>query len=98
MGKFSAAERALGARLEDVVPGANVSGIVGAYPVDVVAARWQGSNFLIVTYRDPHGRTGQAVLRRDQEPNLQLAAAGRTRAFDGDAGQDMSVATVVVPR
>jgi len=81
----SALETSHGARLEDLVPGASVSGIVGGQAVDIVAAKWQGSNFLIVTYRDVHGMTAQAVLNRDREPGLSLTHAGQTRAFDGDA-------------
>jgi superfamily II DNA or RNA helicase len=81
----SALETSHGTRLEELVPGANVNGIVGGQPVDIVAVKWQGSNFLIVTYSDAHGVTGQAVLNRDREAGLSLTRAGQTRAFDGDA-------------
>lgn len=83
---LSAAESALHARLEDLVPGVSVSGVAGRPPVDVVAVRWQGGNFVVLTYRDPQGRTNQAVLGRDHEAGLTLVRSGRTRAFDGDAG------------
>jgi superfamily II DNA or RNA helicase len=81
----SAVETDLHARLEDLVPGASISGAVGAGPVDVVSVKWHGANFLTLTYRDAHSTTGQVVLGRDKEPSLRLAEAGRTRAFDGDA-------------
>jgi superfamily II DNA or RNA helicase len=81
---LSASEAALHARLEDLVPGVNVSGVAGGPPVDVVAVRWQGGNFVVLTYRDPQGRTNQAVLGRDHEAGLTLVRSGRTRAFDGD--------------
>ncbi len=78
-------EAALHARLEDLVPGASVAGVLGPGVVDVVAVQWHGANFVTLTYRDTHGGTAQAVLGRDHEPRLQLDTAGRTRAFDGDA-------------
>jgi superfamily II DNA or RNA helicase len=78
-------ESFLHARLEDLVPGASVTGVTGPGVVDVVAVQWHGANFVTLTYRDPHGGTAQAVLGRDQESRLQLGTSGRTRAFDGDA-------------
>jgi hypothetical protein len=78
-------EAVLRARLEDLVPGASVAGVVGPGAVDVVAVQWHGANFVTLTYRDSYGGTAQAVLGRDHEPRLQLGTSGRTRAFDGDA-------------
>jgi len=83
--KMSRFEAALAARLEDLVPGVRVAGAVGNTTVDVISTRWQGGNFVILTYADPHGRTGQTVLGRDHEAGLTLVASGRTQAFDGDA-------------
>jgi superfamily II DNA or RNA helicase len=80
----SPAESALRACLEDLVPGAGVTGAVGTGPVEVVAVQWHGANYVTMTYRDGHGRTGQAMLSRDDEPRLTMAGAGRTQAFDGD--------------
>lgn len=81
----SEAEAAVQARLEDLVPGVTVSGLVGSLPVDVVAVRWHGANFITVTYRDPRGQTDQAVIGRDGEAGLVLGKTGQTRPFDGDA-------------
>jgi superfamily II DNA or RNA helicase len=81
----SPAEREMRTHLEALVPGARVLGLHPTGPVDVVALRWRGSNFLELTYRDVHGRTGQTVLNRDAELRIALASAGRTRAFDADA-------------
>jgi superfamily II DNA or RNA helicase len=78
-------EAVLQARLEDLVPGASVTGAVGAGAVDVVAVQWHGANFITMTYRDDHGHTAQAVLGRDVEPRLRLANTGQTRALDGEA-------------
>jgi superfamily II DNA or RNA helicase len=80
----SAPERALGATLEQLVPGAQAVGIVGSGRVTVVQTQWHGSNFVTVTYRDEHGRTDEAVLGRDQEAALRISAASTAPAFDGD--------------
>lgn len=81
----SALENELRTKLETLVPGVRVSGVAGTGPVDIVAIKWVGGNFLTVTYTDAQGHSGQAVLRRDDEPRLALTSAGRTRAFDSDA-------------
>jgi superfamily II DNA or RNA helicase len=78
-------ETAFGARLEDLVPGVSVGGVVGSGSVDVVSVKWAGSNAIVLTYRDPHGNTGQSVLRRDHEPSLRVAQPGLSRLFNGDA-------------
>ena len=80
-----AAEGEFGTSLEALVPGVRVRGVAGTGPVDVVAVRWIGSNYVELTYRDHHGELGQAVLARDDEPRINLESAGRTRAFDADA-------------
>lgn len=82
-GPSSAVEKHLGTELEKVVPGVRVSGVVGQ-PVTIIDAKWVGSNFLQVTHRDDSGHTGQAMLRRDDEPRLRIYAAGPARAFDAD--------------
>ena len=78
-------EAELRARLEQLVPGVRVSGVAGGGEVEVVAARWHGSNALTLTFRDHDGVTGQQLLYRDHEPRLRIAAPGRSHAFDGDA-------------
>lgn len=78
-------EAALRTRLEQLVPGARASGVVGSTPVDVVSVKWFGANFIEITYRHDHGQTGQAVLGRDHEQRIRLEQHGRTHAFDGDA-------------
>ena len=81
----SPVESVFGTRLEQLTPGARAIGVAGAGPIDVVATKWIGANALIVTYRDVHGQTGQAVVRREQEARIHLDNATRAHAFDGDA-------------
>lgn len=78
------ASAALGVRLEQMVPGVRVRGVVGSQPVDVVSVRWVGSNFLILTFRHEGGATEQRTLGRDQEPSLSLESQGGVAAFDAD--------------
>ena len=59
-------------RLEDVTPGAQITGIAGDAPVTVVAAPWIGSNALRLTYRTENGRLDERLLYRDHEPQLTL--------------------------
>ena len=78
-------EASLHAHLEDLTPGTQVAGVAGAQPVTVIQTQWHGQNFVTLTYRDQHGLTHEAVLGRDREPGLRVAARGATHAFDGDA-------------
>jgi superfamily II DNA or RNA helicase len=71
-------------RLEDLVPGVEVAGVVGALPVSVVQVTWHGQNFITLTYKDQAGKTDQVVLGRDKEPSLRVTSAGTGPAFDGD--------------
>jgi superfamily II DNA or RNA helicase len=81
----SAVEAEFSTKLEALVPGVHATGVAGTGPVDVVAVRWIGGNYIELTYRDEHDDIGQAVLGRDHEPRIGLESAGRTRAFDSDA-------------
>lgn len=73
-----------GVRLEDLVPGLEVQGIVGSYPVTVVQVEWHGQNFVTLTYKDQTGKTEQVVLGRDREGSLCSTSSGTGPAFDGD--------------
>lgn len=73
-----------GVRLEDLVPGLEVSGLIGSYPVTVVQVEWHGQNFITLTYKEPSGKTEQIVVGRDKEPALTAASSGNGPAFDGD--------------
>src|ERR1039457_1261129 len=78
-------ENVVRTKLEQLTPGARASGIAGPGRVDVIASKWIGANALIVTYRGAHGQTGQAVIRREQEPRISRGGATQAHAFDGDA-------------
>jgi superfamily II DNA or RNA helicase len=72
-------------RLEDVTPGAQITGITGDAPVTVVAATWIGGNALRLTYRTQNGKLDERILYRDYEPRLEIV---KRAAYDltADAG------------
>ena len=71
-------------RLEDVTPGAQITGITGDAPVQVVAATWIGSNALRLTYRTDAGKLDERLLYRDHEPRLELAKRGAAYDLTAD--------------
>jgi hypothetical protein len=72
-------------RLEDLVRGASVKGVLPDALVTVVDVKWIGDLAVELTYKDADGRLGNELLYRDREPSLEIAAAGRPWSFDGDA-------------
>jgi superfamily II DNA or RNA helicase len=74
----------LAPRLEDLVPGIEVGGLVGTTLVTVVQVQWHGVNFITLTYKDGQGGTGQIVVGRDKEALLRVTSSGNGPAFDGD--------------
>ena len=66
-------------RLEDVTPGAQITGIAGDAPVTVVAAAWIGGNALRLTYRTESGKLDERILYRDHEAQLN---AVKRAAYD----------------
>ncbi len=72
------------ARLEDLTRDASVSGVLPQGNVTVIDVRWHGSATVELTYKDAAGKLGHELLYRDDEPRLEVAAAGRAWSFDGD--------------
>lgn len=48
----------------------------------IVASRWFGTAAIELTYRDESGRTMEAVVYREDEPDLAVVDPGRRWAFD----------------
>ena len=79
-------------KLEELTPGARITGITGEVPVTVVANAWIGGNALRLTYRTEASLTGESKLderilyRHDEQ---QLGLAKQSAAFDltADAAQ-----------
>ncbi len=74
----------MGVRLEDLMPGALVGGIIGDGVITVVAVRWIGSNAVQMTFRTEAGRLDERLLYRDHEPRLTLRQAAAAYDFSAD--------------
>jgi hypothetical protein len=71
-------------RLEDLLPGATVNGILPDQAVTVVSVHWFGSEALELTYKTAAGRVANQLLYRSDESRLQVVEHGRPWSFDGD--------------
>lgn len=72
------------ASLENLTPGTRVKGVIADRPVTVVQLAWHGTAAATLTYRDDQGHVGDQLIYRDDEPRLEIEAAGTAWAFDGD--------------
>ena len=72
------------ARLEELTPGASVTGVAAGEAVAVVSVEWHGSDALTLVYRMANGRVADEILYRHDEARLEIAEAGRPWSFDGD--------------
>jgi superfamily II DNA or RNA helicase len=75
----------IGAKLEELTPGARVRGVVVGDTVTVIDAKWHGSNAITLTYCEDGGHVAQSLLYRDVEPSLNVEKPSRAYSFDGDA-------------
>jgi superfamily II DNA or RNA helicase len=72
-------------KLEDITPGAQLTGITGDEPVTVVAATWIGGNALNLTYRrSSDNKLDERILYRDHEEKLSVVKHA-AYALDADA-------------
>ena len=70
--------------LEHLTPGSRLEGLVPGVVVTIVAATWNGSAAVTLTYRTDDGKTGERLVYRDDEQKLSLAQSGRPWSFDAD--------------
>ena len=80
---MSVADKA--APLDQLTPGARVSGVIPDQTVEVVQVRWHGSAAVELTYTGPDGKPGQEILYRSDEERLTIEAGDRRWGFDADA-------------
>jgi hypothetical protein len=71
-------------RLEDLLPNAAVSGVVGDCLATVVRVQWYGSDVVALDYKTPEGTSSSVLLYREDEPRLAIVENGRPWSFDGD--------------
>lgn len=78
-------------KLESIVKGLVVSGIVQSELVRVFSVDTLGDSSVSVVYKTDDGRLGERVLFRKDEPELSIASTGRPWSFDAD-GADFKLA------
>ncbi|MGH9069199.1 MAG: helicase-related protein, partial [Acidimicrobiales bacterium] len=72
------------ARLEDLIPGAVVGGVVAGEGVTAVAVEWHGSSCVTLTYRNSAGEVDHQLVYRAAEEALSVDGQGGTWSFDAD--------------
>src|ERR1044072_3103567 len=72
------------AQLEDIVVNSQVRGLIPGGVVTIKHAQMFGDQALQVTFADSTGRTGQQLVYRDQEPNLEIVTQTRPLSFTAD--------------
>lgn len=71
-------------KLEEITTGLNLTGVVPAQIVSVVALVPHGEGALQLIYRTPDGAMMERLLVRADEPSIAVATAERPFSFDGD--------------
>ena len=63
-------------KLEELLPGIAVRGILPDSLVTVVSVQWFGSEALELTYKTASGSVANELLYRDDEPRLEAVEKG----------------------
>jgi hypothetical protein len=70
--------------LEDLKPGAKVSGILPGQSVAIVDVKWHGTTAVELFYKRADGQPGTQLLYRDDEAKLEIVEAERAWHFNAD--------------
>ena len=70
-------------KLESIVPGSRLLGVVGDEAVEILSTRAYGSDAVEVTWKGSDG-LGERILYRQDESSLREVSPSRRFAFDGD--------------
>ena len=81
-------------RLEYLTKGATVKGILPDRVITVIDTLWHGSDVVTLTYKDTNGVTGDELLVRDREPELEIVTSSLPWSFNGDGRPDNVIRTV----
>lgn len=71
-------------QLEQITRGTTVRGILPNSLVEIVDARWGGSDVVVLTYKDASGRLNHELVYRDREPTLEIVTEECPWSFKGD--------------
>lgn len=73
------------AKLEEIVRGATVKGILPDGFVTIIDVKWIGSVAIELTYKDSQGKLANELIYREREAELEILKFGKPWSFDGDA-------------
>lgn len=76
----------MAAKLESLTKGALVKGLQGDAAVQIVDAKWHGSDIVEIFFTDEGGKPGDALAYRDQEASLTVIEQSARWSFSGDGG------------
>lgn len=71
-------------RLEELIKGSSIKGILPNQLVTVVDVKWFGSDVVELTYKDASGRPGNELLYRDRELTLEILTQDSPWSFNAD--------------
>ena len=71
-------------RLEDLTKGATIAGVLPNQVITVIDTQWHGSDVVTLTYRDTNGVTGDELIFRDREHELEIVTSSLPWSFNGD--------------
>jgi hypothetical protein len=71
-------------KLEALVIGATIRGILPGQAVTVANFQWYGSEAIALTYKNQDGKVAWVLLYRDNEADLEVVEEGQPWRFDGD--------------
>ena len=71
-------------RLEDLVRGTTVKGILPNHHVVIVDVTQHSDDVIELVYKDASGNLGNELVLRDREPDLEIVTTGQPWSFDGD--------------
>lgn len=71
-------------KLEKLIKGCLVKGILSDRPVTVIDAQWIGSSVVELTFKDGNGKVDNRLLYREDEESIDLVEAGLHWGFDSD--------------
>lgn len=71
-------------QLEDLTKGATISGLLPNQVITVIDTQWHGSDVVTLTYRDTNGVTGDELIFRDREQELEIVTSSLPWSFNGD--------------
>jgi len=73
------------ARLEDVIVGSQIKGILPDCVVIAIQVEWIGDFAVKLTYKDTSGRLGDEIVYRDRESTLSIEQEAISWSLDADA-------------